>query len=343
MVKKAYQKLFSFPIVRIGILGIVLTVFVYRLLLFITYGDELSQTFISWICLGSACLHISIFSLSMIRYVIQVQKASHYLHTLPAYVEERLNYDLQTEDRLDDMYFTSDFLLVYQFQFRKKYGFACIPYQDIGTLKINRTNKNVLEILNTQGTVLHMAGFSHVFNEQQAAELNRKIFSLKNRAQSVRTTEMEQAERDRITKQEIKKSLSGVPLLVCDFVVIMAFLFSMMVAEHYRNEVKLLEMDPALEFAEQVFVRKDAPLLFWPNLQFYVVMYGAILLLLICGTIFARKVFCAKEDSFFERVLKSKVLLFTMGEILFILFIGLMYTSDVHTWERMIQGFHLLF
>ncbi len=100
MVKKAYQKLFSFPIVRIGIIGIVLTVFVYRLLLFITYGDELSQTFISWICLG----------------------------------------------------------------------FACIPYQDIGTLKINRTNKNVLEILNTQGTVLHMAGFP--------------MFSMSNRLQN---------------------------------------------------------------------------------------------------------------------------------------------------------------
>ncbi len=97
MVKKAYQKLFSFPIVRIGIIGIVLTVFVYRLLLFITYGDELSQTFISWICLGFA-------------------------------------------------------------------------YQDIGTLKINRTNKNVLEILNTQGTVLHMAGFP--------------MFSMSNRLQN---------------------------------------------------------------------------------------------------------------------------------------------------------------
>ncbi len=117
---------------------------------------------------------------------------------------------------------------------------------------------------------------------------------------------MEQAERDRITKQEIKKSLSGVPLLVCDFVVIMAFLFSMMVAEHYRNEVKLLEMDPALEFAEQVFVRKDAPLLFWPNLQFYVVMYGAILLLLICGTIFARKVFVQKKIPSLKEYLRAR-------------------------------------
>ncbi len=272
----------------------------------------------------------------MIRYVTQVQKAIHYLHTLPAYAKERLEYDLQTEDRLDDMYFTSEFLLIYQFQFRKKHGFACIPYKEIAEVRISRTNKNVLEILNSQGAVLHMAVFLHAFEGQQVAELNRKIFSLKNREQAVRTTEGEQAVRNYIAKQKIKKSLSGVPLIVCDFVTIMAFLFSMGVAEHYRNEVKLLEIDHALEFAEEAFTYGDGTLLFWPNLQFYVVMYGAILLLLVCGTIFARKVFRAKEDSCSERAQKIRLLLFTAGEILFILFMGLLYTSDVHTWERMV-------
>ncbi len=336
MVKKAYKKLLSYPIVRMSIIGILLTIFVYRLLLFVTYGDEFSQTVIKWICLGFAFLHISIFLISMIRYVTQVQKAIHYLHTLPAYAKERLEYDLQTEDRLDDMYFTSEFLLIYQFQFRKKHGFACIPYKEIAEVRISRTNKNVLEILNSQGAVLHMAVFLHAFEGQQVAELNRKIFSLKNREQAVRTTEGEQAVRNYIAKQKIKKSLSGVPLIVCDFVTIMAFLFSMGVAEHYRNEVKLLEIDHALEFAEEAFTYGDGTLLFWPNLQFYVVMYGAILLLLVCGTIFARKVFRAKEDSCSERAQKIRLLLFTAGEILFILFMGLLYTSDVHTWERMV-------
>lgn len=343
MVKKAYKKLLSYPIVRISIIGILLTVFVYRLLLFVTYGDEFSQTIIKWICLGFACLHISIFLISMIRYVIQVQKASHYLNILPAYAKERLEYDLQTEDRLDDLYFTSEFLLVYQLQFRKKYGFACIPYKEIAEVRINRTNKNVLEILNSQGTLLHMAVFLHAFEGQQAAELNRKIFSLKNRETSVRTTEKEQAEREYIAKQKIKKSLSGVPLVVCDFVIIMAFLFSMRVAEYYRNIVKHLEIDHALGFTEEAFTYGNGSLLFWPNLQFYAVMYGAVLLLLVCGIIFARKVFRATEDSRSDRAQKIRLLLFTAGELLFILFIGLLYTSDVHTWERMVQGFHLLF
>lgn len=343
MGKKAYKKLLSYPIVRMSIIGILLTFFVYRLLLFVTYGDEVSQTIIKWICLGFVGLHISIFFISMIRYVIQVQKASHYFHTLPAYAKERLEYDLQTGDRLDDMYFTSEFLFVYQLQFRKKQGFACIPYKEIAEVRISHKNKNVLEILNSQGTVLHMAVFLHAFDEQQVAELNQKIFSLKNREQSVRTTEGEQAVREYIAKQKIKKSLSGVPLAVCDFVVILAFLFSMGVAEHYRNEVKLLEIDHALEFTEEAFTYGGGTLLFWPNLQFYVVMYGAMLLLLVCGTIFARKVFRATDDSRSERVQKIRLLLFTAGEILFILFMGLLYTSDVHTWERMVQGFHLLF
>lgn len=343
MVKKAYKKLLSYPIVRMSIIGILLTIFVYRLLLFVTYGDEVSQTIIKWICMGFACLHISVFLISMIRYVTQVQKASHYLHTLPAYAKERLKYDLQTEDRLDDMYFTSEFLLIYQFQFRKKYGFACIPYKEIEEVRISRTNKNVLEILNPQGTVLHMAVFLHTFEGQQITELNKKIFSLKNREQAVRTTEEEQAARDYIAKQKIKKSLSGVPLAVCDFVVILAFLFSLMVAEYYRNEVKLLEIDHALGFTEEALTYGGGTLLFWPSLQFYVVMYGTTLLLLVCGTLFARKVFSAKEDSRSERIQKIRLLLFTAGEMLFILFIGLLYTSDVHTWEQMVQGFQLLF
>lgn len=343
MVKMAYKKLFSYPIVRISIISIVLTVFIYRLLRFVTYGDEVSQTLIKWLCFGSVCLHSFVFFISMSRYVIQVQKTSHYLHTLPVCVGERLEYDLQAVDRLDDLYFTSDFLLVYQFQFRKKYGFACIPYKEIGNIRISHKKKHVLEILDPQGAVLHMAVFSLALTEQQTAEINRKIVSLKNRTQAVRTTEEEQAERDRITRREIRKSLSGVFLAVSDFVVMMAFLFSIWVAEYYRNEVKLLGMDHARKFIEEALTWKDGVLLFLPNLQFYVVMYGSTLLLLVCGIIFARKVFHTKEDSFFERVQNIKILLFTAGEILFILFMGVMYTSDVHTWERMMRGFHLLF
>ncbi|MDO4439067.1 MAG: hypothetical protein Q4B86_06455 [Eubacteriales bacterium] len=245
-------------------------------------------------------------------------------------------------DRLDDMYFTSEFLLVYQFQFRKKQGFACIPYKEISEFRINSRNKNVLEILNSQGIVLHKAIFLHPFDRRQLAEINQKLTSLKNREKCLRTTEGEQAIRECIAKQKIKKSLSGVPLVICDFTAIMAFLFSMIVAEYYRSKVKLMVAEQALEFTEEAFAYGVGKLLFWPNLQFYIVMYGAVLILMVCGTIFTRKVLNEKEDTGFERAQKIRILIFTVGEILFILLIGSMYTSDVHTWELMMQGFHLL-
>lgn len=50
-------------------------------------------------------------------------------------------------------------------------GFACIPYKEIAEVRISRTNKNVLEILNPQGTVLHMAVFLHTFEGQQRRKI----------------------------------------------------------------------------------------------------------------------------------------------------------------------------
>ena len=64
---------------------------------------------------------------------------------------------MQAGDRLDDLYFTSDFLLVYQLQVRSKQGFACIPYPEIGGVRIvqNGRAKNQLDIFSPEGTVLH--------------------------------------------------------------------------------------------------------------------------------------------------------------------------------------------
>ena len=93
----------------------------------------------------------------MTRYVIQVQRASRCLRRLPGHVRERLDQDLQTGDRLDDLHFTSDFLLVYQLQVRDKQGFACIPYPEIGGVRIGQNGraKNQLDIFSPEGTVLH--------------------------------------------------------------------------------------------------------------------------------------------------------------------------------------------
>ena len=53
-------------------------------------GDELVARVLGWICLGFGALHGSLLAVGVIRYVIQVQRASRRLRSLPGYVRERL-------------------------------------------------------------------------------------------------------------------------------------------------------------------------------------------------------------------------------------------------------------
>ena len=166
---------------------------------------------LGWLCLGCGALHGSLLTVGVTRYVIQVQRASRCLCSLPGYVRERLNQDLQTGDRLDDLYFTSDFLLVYQLQVRSKQGFACIPYPEIGGVRIGQNGraKNQLDIFSPEGTVLHTVVCSLEPSQSLAEEIELKILSLKSRMQAVKNTAEEQAQRDQAVKQALKKTLSG--------------------------------------------------------------------------------------------------------------------------------------
>ena len=159
MVKKAYQKLCFYPLVRIAVFGVLLSALLYQFHGLLSAGDELVARVLGWLCLGSGALHGSLLAVGVIRYVIQVQRESRRLRALPSSTQERLDQDLQTGDRLDDLYFTSDFLLVYQLQFRRKQGFACIPYPEIGDVRIGQNGraKNQLDILSPEGIVLHLS------------------------------------------------------------------------------------------------------------------------------------------------------------------------------------------
>jgi hypothetical protein len=184
-------------------------------------------------------------------------------------MRERMDQDLQTGDRLDDLYFTSDFLLVYQLQFRRKQGFACIPYPEIGDVSIGQNGraKNQLDILSPEGTVLHTVVCSLEPSQSLAEEIELKILSLKSRMQAVKNTAEEQAQRDQAVKQALKKTLSGLPTFFCSLAAALGFLAAMGVAEHYQEKAELLE---SLQFPADAY----GALLFWPNLLFYVVMYG---------------------------------------------------------------------
>lgn len=338
MVKTAYQKLCFYPLVRIAVFGLLLSALLYRFHGLLSAGDEFVARVLGWLCLGFGALHGSLLVVGVIRYIIQVQRASRRLRALPALVRERLDQDLKTGDRLDDLYFTSDFLLVYQLQFRRKQGFACIPYSEIGGVRVSKNGKakNQLDILSPEGTVLHTVTCSLEVSQAQAEEIEQKILSLKSRMQVVKDTTEEQSQRDRAAKQALKKTLSGLPAFFCSLAATLVFLASMGVAEHYREKAALLE---SLQFPEDAY----GALLFWPNLLFYVVMYGGILVMLICGVLLVRELFRSREDAYAERASKIRILLFIGGAVLFVLFIGGVYTADVQTWENMTRGFHLLY
>ena len=160
--------------------------------------------------------------------------------------------------------------------------------------------------------------------------------SLKSRIQAVKNTAEEQAQRDQAVKQALKETLSGLPAFFCSLAAVLGFLASIVMAEHFREKAELLE---SLQFPADAY----GALLFWPNLLFYVVMYGGILVMLIGGALLVRNLFHSRDDAYAERISKIRILLFIGGAVLFILFIGLVYTTDVQTWENMTRGFHLLF
>lgn len=338
MVKTAYQKLWFYPSVRIAVVGLLLSALLYQFHGLLSGGDELVALVLGWLCLGFGALHGTLLVVGVIRYVLQVQRASRRLRSLPGYVRERLDQDLQTGDRINDLYFTSDFLLVYQLQVRSKQSFACIPYPEIGGVSIGQNGgaKNQLDILSPEGTVLHTVTYSLEVSQAQAEEIGRKILSLKSRIQAVKNTAEEQAQQDQAVKQALKKTLSGLPAFFCSLAAVLGFLASIVMAEHFREKAELLE---ALQFPADAY----GALLFWPNLLFYVVMYGGILVMLLCGVLLVRNLFHSREDAYAERASKIRILLFIGGALLFILLIGGVYTADVQTWENMTQGFRLLF
>lgn len=338
MVKTAYQKLCFYPLARVAVFGLLLSALLYQFHGLLSGGDELVARVLGWICLGFGALHGSLLAVGVIRYVIQVQRASRRLRALPSLVRDRLDQDLQTGDRINDLYFTSDFLLVYQLQVRSKQGFACIPYSEIGGVSIGQNGraKNQLDILSPEGTVLHTVTYSLEVSQAQAEEIERKILSLKSRMQAVKDASEEQAQRDQAVKQALKKTLSGLPAFFCSLAAALGFLASIVIAEHYRKKAALLE---SLQFPEDAY----GALLFWPNLLFYVMMYGGILVMLTGGVLLVRNLLRSKDDSYAERISKIRILLFIGGAVLFVLFMGLVYATDVQTWENMTRGFHLLF
>ena len=65
MVKKAYQKLCFYPLVRIAVFGVLLSALLYHFHGFLSAGDELVARVLGWLCLGCGALHGSLLTVGV--------------------------------------------------------------------------------------------------------------------------------------------------------------------------------------------------------------------------------------------------------------------------------------
>ena len=141
MVKTAYQKLCFYPLVRVTVFGLLLS----ALLVPVPWPPE------RWGRAGGACFGVDLpgirrsardFACGGRDPLCDPDPAGKPPSARsPSLVRDRLEQDLQTGDRINDLYFTSDFLLVYQLQFRRKQGFACIPYPEMRGVSIGQNGR----------------------------------------------------------------------------------------------------------------------------------------------------------------------------------------------------------
>ena len=87
---------------------------------------------------------------------------------------------------------------------------------------------------------------------------------------------------------------------------------------------------------------KIGGLLFWPNLLFYLVLYGGSLFLLVSLFLFMRRRIGKKEGETVEWISRWRAAAFTVIAVLFMLLIGTVYSSDVGSWARLTEGFYLM-
>ena len=173
--------------------------------------------------------------------------------------------------------------------------------------------------MSPEGTVLHTVTYSLEVSQAQSEEIGRKILSLSPGCRQSRYP-LRSSPSGPCLQAGAEKDSERLPAFFCSLAAVLGFLASIVMAEHFREKAELLE---SLQFPEEAY----GALLFWPNLLFYVVMYGGILVMLIGGALLVRNLLRSKDDSYAERISKIRILLFIGGALLFILLIGGVYTA----------------
>lgn len=346
MLKLVYRKFFLNKIwLRFAVL-IFISIFLYEFVSMMDADEETVKLFLIF-CLivgGFTFLLLCCYIISSFR---QIRALKKYLHQLPDLTRKRLDRDIQKCDRIGNLYFTSSHLFVLQLRGQAQQGILCIPYDEIQSVRIRPGQAPLLflEICRTQEKPSHYVYVQTGAVPETVQKINEKIIALRDRLESLRpiTDEQKKTEKREIINFQ-KRTLfnTGMPFLVADFAALMIFCSVILLAENSWNKVRAAAEPGRFGIAAKLSEQEIGHLLFWPGLLFYLVTFGISFLLLVGIFFFMRHRMEPEAGKTIEWRSRWKVTVFTLLCIAFILFMGLMYSSDVHTWKRLVEGFYLL-
>jgi len=352
MLKAAYQKLFFNKIWPAAAGGAVITLFMYAYLHSLGIEEETRNLVLyTFLGMNGLCFLLALYQTGW--GILRVLTLRAYLGRLPDLVRDRLEYDFQAGDQTGDLYFTSSHLFVLQLRGGKQWGTVCIPYEEIRQvrLKPNIQNPLILEICRTGNRPSHYVFFQTGISAEKARDIDAKITVLKSRAEPLtpKTEEQRKAEKQEDRKIQRRKTMdTGIFFAAADFAAIMAFCGVIILAENGWKKVRSARSSGLLEWLEPpggtvtLSAAEMGHLLFWPSLLFYLFL-TVVPVLLLAGLIwFMRGRIHRGEGEALEWKSRIQMAVFTVLIVLFILFMGFVYSTDVNLWGRLTEGFRLL-
>ena len=346
MVKAAYRKLFLNKI-WLSLAGTLLTCFFlcsYVASMDVS-GETVDMVVRFSLIVGGLMVFLVVYQ--VIWGLVQIQRLQDTLSGLPVFARERLEYDFGTGDQIGDLYFTSSHLFVLQIRTGSRQGIACIPYEDIQEVRIrpNMRANTFLEIVRTQGGPSHYVFESAGVSAGVIEGINDKIAGLRAHMDAPRPLPEGQKKEENRRRRAIERGKTwdtGIFHVALAFGMLMLFCYSIILAENSQDKVRAVQ---DLEHAAGHAVLSSAELgglLFWPNLLFYLVLYGGSLFLLVSIFWFMRRRIGKKEGETVEWISRWRAAVFTVVVVLFMFFLGTVYSSDVGSWARLTEGFHLM-
>ncbi len=341
MVKEAYRRFFLNKVWLYLVLVVLVSIFLYTYVSSLGVSGE-TVNLLVFVILLLGGLPALLGLLNMFGAFFKILAFTRELKRFPEFIRERLEYDFQAGDQIGDLYFTNSHLLVFQVRGGRGQGMACIPYREIQEVRVapRYANGVFLEILLENG-YSHYVYFPSGVKPGTVPAIGEKISGLLSRMESLERVpqEVRKAEKREAQREERKKlsSMGGI-FMILDFGAIMGFCGAVMYAEQCRERLYLAES--AGYFLE---MSQRGRLLFFPNLLFYIAMIGGPLLLLVSLLAFLRRWGGEKDAWSLEWKTRWKLVAFTVLVVLFLLFMGSMYASDVEAWRSLKEGFFLLF